>query len=90
MSSAETTGSLTAVSSGLRTPRHGEWSMMSLVTAQLRIARSTQQWRLPDDDLPTGYRVAEGVSWLGSVGIIAGAVIAFLTWVGRRLWRRRA
>lgn len=30
----------------------------------------TQQWRYPDDDLSTGYRVAEGVSWLGSVGIM--------------------
>jgi hypothetical protein len=50
----------------------------------------TQQWRFPDDDLSTGYRVAEGVSWLGSVGIIAAAVIAFVTWVGRRLRRHRA
>ncbi len=42
MSLADTTGRLTAVSSGMRIPRHGERSMMSLVTAQLRIARSTR------------------------------------------------
>ncbi len=50
----------------------------------------TQQWRLPDDDVPTGYRVAEGVSWLGSAGLVAGALIAFFTWLARRLRRRRA
>jgi hypothetical protein len=44
----------------------------------------TRQWRFPDDGAPTGYHVAEGVSWWGSLGMVAGAVIAFITWLRHR------
>lgn len=47
----------------------------------------TRQWRFPDDKLPTGYYVAEGVSWLGSLGMVAGAVIALITWLRHRQCR---
>ncbi len=44
----------------------------------------TGQWRFPEDNLPTGYMVADGCLWFGPVGWIGAAVIALATWLRHR------
>lgn len=49
----------------------------------------TRQWRFPEEeeDVPTGYWVAEGCSWFGPVGWAGALLIAVVTWLRHR--RRR-
>lgn len=44
----------------------------------------TRQWRFVEDEVPTGYVVADGCAAFGAAGLIGGALIAIATW-----WRHR-